>query len=254
MQHSTSTSDHCVPRPESERREQYLRSPSRFLNDPQTQKTIAELFAPSKHKSSEPLTSSPHKRLKQEHSTNTDAIASFEGKSIRAENMYTFSSMKTNGCNVVDLTASASPSPRKNSVSQKRPINCIVQSGTKKLVVKNFRKTPKSNPDQYYGTVWEQLDKGLSAIFSHEQIPLEELYRGVENVCRQDKAPALFQKLSERCKDNVIENLRAPLAEAANSESTPTQLLRATIKGWTTWREQIVGIRKSRSDTVDQLY
>ncbi|MCJ1393541.1 hypothetical protein MMC18_006416 [Xylographa bjoerkii] len=244
MQHSTSASDHCGVTPKSGRREQHLQSPSRSLDDVQTQKTIAELFAPSKHKNTESTTPSPHKRLKLEHFTNTDAVASLEVEPIKAENMYTFSSSNTNASTVVDLTGSPTPSPRKNSVSQRRPINCVPQTGTKKLVVKNFRKTPKSNPDNYYSNVWDQLDKALSAVFRHENTPLEELYRGVENVCRQDKAPVLFQNLSERCKGNLVENLRAPLVEIASSGSTPTEFLRATIKAWTTWREQISTIHR----------
>ncbi|MCJ1290759.1 hypothetical protein MMC34_002301 [Xylographa carneopallida] len=239
-----SASDHCGFESNSGRREQRVPSPGRSSDVFQTQKTIAELFAPSKHRNTESTTSSAHKRLKREHPTDTDIVASFKIEPIKAENMYTFSSTNTNGSTVVDLTASTMSSPRKNSLSQRRPINCVLQTGTKKLVVKNFRKTPKSNPDQYYNTVWDQLDKALSAIFRHETIPLEELYRGVENVCRQEKAPALFQTLSERCKANVIENLRAPLVETVSRGLAPTELLRAAIKAWTTWREQISTIHR----------
>ncbi|MCJ1284036.1 hypothetical protein MMC26_003367 [Xylographa opegraphella] len=244
VEHSTSTSDHCGVKPEPGRREQRLPSPAQSLDVFQTQKTITDLFAPSKHKSTESTTSSAHKRLKREHSTNTDAVVAFELEPMKAENMYTFSSTNTNGSTMVDLTQSSILSPRKNSVSQRRPINSVPPTGTKKLVVKNFRKTSKSNPDQYYDTIWEQLDKALSAIFHHETISLEELYRGVENLCRQEKAPALFQRLSDRCKDNVVENLRAPLVKAVSRGLTPTELLRAAIKAWTTWREQISTIRR----------
>ncbi|MCJ1433284.1 hypothetical protein MMC27_002643 [Xylographa pallens] len=244
MQHSTSASDHCGVKPKSGRRELHQPSPGRPLDVFETQKTIAELFAPSKHRNTDSTTSSTHKRLKREHSTNIDALVSFEQEPIKAENMYTFSSTNTNASTVVDLTGSPTLSSRKNSVSQRRPINSVTPVGTKKLVVKNFRKTPKSNPDHYYNTVWDQLDKALSAIFRHETIPLEELYRGVENVCRQEKAPALFERLSDRCKDNVIENLRAPLIETVSRGLTPTEVLRAAIKAWTTWREQISTIHR----------
>ncbi|MCJ1401029.1 hypothetical protein MMC11_004241 [Xylographa trunciseda] len=244
MQHSTSASDHCGVKPKSGRQEPHLQSPNRSQDDIRTQKTIAELFAPSKHKDIEYTASSPRKRLKRDHSIKTDVVASLAVEPITVENMYTFSSTSANGSTVVDLTGSPTSSPRKNSVSQRRPINSVSQTGTKKLVVKNFRKTPKSNPDQYFNTVWDQLDQALSAIFRHEKIPLEELYRGVENVCRQGKAPALFQKLSERCEDNVIENLTAPLVKTVSDGSTPIELLRAAIKAWTTWREQISTIHR----------
>jgi hypothetical protein len=161
----------------------------------------------------------------------------------KPEEMYSFTSTPQKRNGIVDLTGSPDPetTPKKNVVSPRRPSITGPHNGTKKLVVKNFRKTSRASPDRYYNTVWNQLDVALSAIFKNEKVPLEELYRGVENVCRQEKAPALFQQLRERCKNYVRGGLCEPLLEGRRLAASPVDILRAAIKAWRTWRTQLVG-------------
>lgn len=237
MRHSRPTTEHSRAKAKSVGQ---LSSPSQSFEETQSQKTIAELFGPSKRKDTDDTSSSSVKRLKWKHPQQDSDSYCHPVAPIKPENMYTFNSAATNGKEMVDLTGSPITSARKSSIPQRRPNNFIPHTGTKKLVVKNFRKTSKSSPDQYYNHVWSQLEKALSAIFRHEKIPLEELYKGVENVCRQDKALALFQKLCERCKENVIQNLKAPLIEEARRSAAPIETLRSAIKAWSVWKEQIV--------------
>ena len=217
-----------------------IRSPKTSSDNGQlSQKSIAELFAASKHKVVDSSASSPNKRLKRGHPRISDELAEqVKPMTIRAQDMYTFnsSSPKTNG-GVIDLTISPTGSPKKPA--QRRPANFTPHIGTKKLVVKNFRTTPRASPDQYANQVWTQLETALSAIFRGEDVSLEELYRGVENVCRQDKAQALFQKLCEKCNNHVTIDLKA-LATKDMHGASAIDVLRATIKAWTLWKEQLV--------------
>jgi Cullin family len=192
------------------------------------QRTIADLF--SKGKASTPQLS-PNKRLKRDPP---------DSQPLPPDKMYTFSS-KTNGA--IDLTDSPSPnksSPRPNSVSGK-PSNFAPHQGAKKLVVKNLRTTPKGNADQYMNKVWGQLDEALTEIFNDEQPTqsLEELYKGTENLCRQEKAPEIYKKLVDRCKNHISTTLKNKLLEKA-SVGKPVDTLRAVVEAWSNWNRQLV--------------
>ena len=238
MQPSRVQSDHNGAK--SRRHKSRICSPSSSSEPFQSQKTISELFASSKHKTTDETAVSPRKRQKREHVDSTEDISSIQFGIIKPENMYTFSSSSPSKNDVIDLTKSPIASPRKSSISQRHPTNFGSHSGTKKLVVKNFRTTSNANPDRYYNNVCSQLDNALSAIFRHEKISLEELYRGVENVCRQDRAPALYLKLKERCKIHAAVDLGAPLVEAATDGTGTVDLLRAVLKAWATWKDELV--------------
>ena len=157
--------------------------------------------------------------------------------------MYSFTS------NIIDLTASPTKSPAGSPLSRKtsngiRPTNAMQSNGTKKLIVKNFKKSTKSDPDQYFNQVWVQLDEALEAIFSHDIKPfsMEQLYRGVENICRQGKAPTLFQKLQAKCKDHILKKVKASIIDMADGRSD-TDTLNVTVEAWATWRRQLTTIR-----------
>ena len=218
------------------------------------QKTIFELFGTSKTTSaarSNPpdlQDSSPRKRTKHTHRTSP------LGYSVRATAAMNSSppafmhgTRATNVPEVIDLTGSPSPAPSKSSPSRKRLSGSIRPTffgptgGPKKLVVKNLRTTPRTDPDQYYNHVWNQLDKALSAIFTDDKLPcsLEELYKGVESLCKQDRAPAVYKKLREKCKHTVSVQVLEPLIQHT-SASTATYVLESVQKAWLRWRAQLV--------------
>lgn len=236
MQHPKTLSDQRGSKPKSRPRERKIRSSGQSTAQLQSERTIPELFAASKHKISEVTPPSPRKRRKQEHSGNIDNTGGLLMEALRPEQMYTFSP------NVIGQTGSSMVSLPRNLPSQARPNSTAqsAESGTKKLVVKHIKRASKADPDGYFNSVWSQLDKGLSAIFRGEKISLEELYRGVENVCRQGKAPALFQKLCERCAVYISTDISASLLKEANKGANPVDLLRVTLKAWSTWWDQLV--------------
>jgi nuclear pore complex protein Nup205 len=191
------------------------------------QRTIADLFSNSKNHSS------PNKRLKRDPSD--PAIAS----PLPPDKMYSFTSSRPNG--TIDLTTSPTKSfPRSNSISGK-PSNFAPNQGSKKLVVKNLRTTPKGNADQYLSKVLGQLDEALTEIFKDEQPTqsLEELYKGTENLCRQGRASDINKKLVERCKIHISTTLKNRLLEKA-AVGKPVDTLRAVVDAWLNWNRQLV--------------
>ena len=248
MQHSNTLPEHNGLQSKSCRGKQ-VQSTSQTSNEPSPQKTISELFASSKRRVGDPeflSKLSPTKRQKLDGTFRSQDGASTQAKTIRPENMYTFNSTSSMANGIIDLTGSPEPGPSKASPFQRRlsgaarSTNFTPHTGPRKLVVRNLRTTPKSSPDQYFNQMWHQLDRALSAIFSNEKLPYpnEELYRGVENICRQERAPALYQRLCDKCKGVISGDVRASLVTSAKDLSD-VEVLRAVVEAWSTWNKQM---------------
>lgn len=167
--------------------------------------------------------SPPRKRLKLEHST----------MAINHE--------------VVDLTISPPSSQISSAHSQGNSV-CMARSkqptshlGPKKIVIKNLRTVPKADPDQYFDQVWHQLDVALSAIFRDAEVPhsLEDLYKGVENLCRQDRGFSLYKKLSEKCRHELMSQLRHSWSEETEDIAN-TAVLQLVVDVWSAWNTRLV--------------
>lgn len=117
------------------------------------------------------------------------------------------------------LTTDSASSVRKASYSpngvQKTSANCansssqaISKPGTaKKLVIKNFEK-PKL-PENYLEETWSKLKLAVIAIQTSKPIsmPLEELYKAVENICSHKMAAHLYSNLESLCELHVKSNI-----------------------------------------------
>lgn len=112
--------------------------------------------------------------------------------------------------------------------------------GAKKLAVKNFRTQAKADPQLYLNQVWEKLDAALTVVFKNEKITfsLEELYRGVENLCRQGHAEEVCLRLQKKSEVYVSEDLKQPLLERLSSKNV--DVLRAVLAAWGIWNDQLV--------------
>ncbi|KAK0664189.1 Cullin-4A [Lasiodiplodia hormozganensis] len=231
------------------------------------QTTISELFQqkPASARAANLPPSKGNKRIKPNPAAGSDAsspprsidsprsttsASQLTAAHLPAEKMYSFPSKKQNGGtggnNVIDLTGktpSPSPSPARNNgpiassarnASAHRP-NFNPNTGAKQLVVKNLRKTPRTDPKEYFNQVWGWLDEALAKIFAGGEIDfsLETLYRGVENVCRQGHAAELAARLQKRCELYVDTGLKKGLLEQA--EKPNVDLLRAVLGAWRTW-------------------
>lgn len=111
--------------------------------------------------------------------------------------------------------------------------------GAKKLAVKNFRTQAKADPQLYLNQVWEKLNAALTVVFKNEKITfsLEELYRGVENLCRQGHAQEVCLRLQKKSEAYVSGDLKHPLLERLSAKNV--DVLRAVLAAWGTWNDQL---------------
>ncbi|KAF2425729.1 Cullin-domain-containing protein [Tothia fuscella] len=216
------------------------------------QQTISELFSTNQQKvpqvtkpidSTDGKTASPkHKRQK------LGSIASSPPRreTLPAKSMYEFPSRNraTSNSNVVDLTESPTGTP--SSRRAPKPFsqtNYNPRLGAKKLVVKNLRTIPRADPNQYLNQTWEKLSKALDAIFRDQKIPysLEELYRGVENVCRQGHAAELCGRLEKLAKTYAEDLVKS--GQFGDDLQGNTLVLGAVVTAWAVWNKQMDTIR-----------
>jgi hypothetical protein len=158
------------------------------------------------------------------------------------DTMYSFASSHTpKAPTVVDLTA-ASPSrkPFKASTSVGS------QVGARRIVVKNLRQS-RSDPRVYYDQVVAKLDAAVESILRKEtQLPSsnEELYRGVENICKQGRDGDLYARLRSAMKRQAINVVKPKLEKqlAAHGDD-PVPALTSTLTEWKAWKDAWVWIQ-----------
>jgi cullin-4 len=166
--------------------------------------------------------------------------------------MYHFPSKRGD---VVDMTSSPDTSPAKangqrNGVRKAAP-NMHATGGPKRLLVKNFKPTRKVDPKVFLDQTWQKIDKALDTIFAQGAIDfsLEELYRGVENVCRQGMARDVKERLVAKCKAYVGGSLTAKVKESLGRGNI--EVLRATLHAWLLWNDQVVRRHMTRALCLD---
>ncbi|KAI9687768.1 MAG: hypothetical protein M1822_001848 [Bathelium mastoideum] len=167
-------------------------------------------------------------------------------KTMATADMYHFPQKRASqGAACVDLTASpdSSPKPRRPNGFHVSKGPSSSHSGAKKLTVKNLRSPSKASPTDYLEQVWTKLDAALDLTFREGKVtfPLEELYRGVENVCRQGFAHTLHSRLKVKCKANVAETLKAPIHGGIGEKNV--DVLRAVIAAWVQWKTQMITVQ-----------
>lgn len=217
-------------------------------SQPQSQRSISELLSKKHSHGNVPqksFSTSKRSRLSVSPSLSSSAHPASPNK------MYNFSGSPSRdgaafgrsmpGPNALPVKSQAfNANVRQNSFSP--------HAGAKKLVVKNLRTGPRVNQEPYFDKTWSQLDTALSAIFDSRKpaISLEELYKGAENICRQERAALLAKKVQERCKDYVAGKLRDNLVTRAGG-GTNVDTLRAVIEAWSMWHSRLVCDRHSQT-------
>lgn len=239
-------SDARAPPPDRKRKRSN-RQPS--SEDAGKQQTLQSLFAGQQKPHVNGAAISPNsKRLKPDETH----LPSTPPKSLATSDMYTFSSRSpvSNVNGVIDLTnGSPSPSPQARRVNGaingavKRTPGINPHTGAKKLIVKNLKTNTGWDSKAYLEKIWGQLDEALTTIFknAHDGFSKEDLYRGVENVCRQGGAATLFSRLEKRCRAHVELDMYEPLASQV--DAAPISLLESVLHKWMMWKEQMVTIR-----------
>lgn len=164
-------------------------------------------------------------------------------KPVSKASMYNFSSSRGNGSAVVDLTKSpvSSPKHRSRRISVTARVDTSNLNGApKRIIVKNLRDTPRSDPKQYLENTFKGIDEALTALFKDGQPSWsnEELYRGAENLCKLGMAKELWKIVQESCKKHVAEDFRANLV--ARAQEGNVEVLEAVLDAFTTWNAQRV--------------
>jgi cullin-4 len=189
------------------------------------------------------VASSPDSKRQKLHTAPHASSPTAVSENLRAESMYNFPSRhRSSSNNAIDLTASptASPAPRRPLMKSAAQANFNTHLGAKKIVVKNLRTTLRSDPKQYLNLTWDKLNKSLDAIFEDSKIPysLEELYRGVENVCRQGHAAELCGKLEEKARTYAATSVKA--GRLGDLQQSNVDMLKAVVEAWAVWNRQMV--------------
>ncbi|RPB15968.1 ubiquitin ligase subunit CulD [Morchella conica CCBAS932] len=114
-------------------------------------------------------------------------------------------------------------------------------AGARKLQIKNLRKPTRGDPDAYFTATWGALDAALGAIFAGVKIAasLEELYRGVENICRAERGQQLAERLRRRMDAYVGGKLKAEVEVGVDGG----EVVREVERAWRRWNEQLGMIR-----------
>ena len=180
---------------------------------------------------------SPSKRPKLDHAPHTPP--SRAATSMKDVDMYS----NLPSSHIIDLTKSPQRSPARGSSGGARPAPRPT-NGARTLVVKNFRSATRTDPEAFYRQTWAALERALDGLFREDErgVALEELYRGVEQLCRQGKADPLFQALRAQCRRHVAQNVKARLVERAGALSD-VDVLAAATAAWATWKRQLTTIR-----------
>lgn len=214
-------------------------------------KTIKDLFTTQQKPNTATVPLSPSsKRTRLDSTVNCDSEGAKTPPptpAMSTANMYHFPSKRANipsSAEVVDISSSPDNSPAKaigqrNGLRKTTP-NTQANAGPKKLLVKNFRPTRKVDPKVFLDQTWQKVDAALETIFQQGQInfSLEELYRGVENLCRQGLAKDAKERLVMKCRGYVGGTLKVKVKETMGRKDV--DVLRATLQAWVTWNEQMV--------------
>jgi cullin 4 len=81
---------------------------------------------------------------------------------------------------------------------------------TRKITIKNLTRTPDHIPAAYFQQTTRKLQDAVDRILHEGTVAdsLEELYRGVENLVRENKGAELYEMLQRMCTAYVQDTMR----------------------------------------------
>jgi hypothetical protein len=157
------------------------------------------------------------------------------------------------------MAAAAAAMPRggklSDAVDLSRSSAFTPHSGAKRLVIKNLRSptTPATSTlgtagssrsaaaaDEYYARALRDLDDAVRAIFDGRRpvVPLERLYRGVEDVCRRGSPDKVYRMLKDRMETHVHRVILPRVDRSGRASENET--LKDLLAEWQTWNTQMV--------------
>lgn len=118
---------------------------------------------------------------------------------------------------------------------------------TRKITIKNLKSTPDSVPAAYFQQTSAKLGRAVDTILSEGALTdsLEELYRGVENLVRENKGSELYDMLQTKCREFVAGGLRRNVERGiAGSigigEDCGIGAVECVESAWGKWTSQLV--------------
>ncbi|CAK7214174.1 Serine/threonine-protein kinase tel1 [Sporothrix bragantina] len=150
---------------------------------------------------------------------------------------------------VVDLTGPSSHwGTPKSGPGAMAPTAFQPHAGARKLVIKNLRvSAPAARAEQtktYYDKTAADIEAALQAVFANQapRVPLERLYRGVEDLCTHGQARQLYKRLSALVRahlnETVLSTIRMQTLGASDVET-----LRTVYVQWLAWVKQSTVVR-----------
>lgn len=128
-------------------------------------------------------------------------------------------------------------------------------SGARRIVIKNFRasSTRAAEVESYYKRTWDDVENALKSILAgtRPRIPLERVYRGVEDLCRHGEGHRLYEMLGHHCDKHLSEVMFARVRE--KGQATDIEILRQMWEEWTVFNKTLITIRSTFS-FLDRSY
>ncbi|XKL62754.1 hypothetical protein PGB90_002587 [Kerria lacca] len=116
-----------------------------------------------------------------------------------------------------------------------------LKGGTgKKLTIKNFKDKPKL-PDNYQEETWCKLKEAVEAIQTSKpiQYSLEDLYKGVENMCMDTMASTVYKNLTSLTEVHVKSHIKLFVGESTDKQI----FLKKINECWQSHCRQMIMIR-----------
>jgi Cullin family len=133
-----------------------------------------------------------------------------------------------------------------NNVAHQSP-QTPLRPQTRKITIKNLKSTPDSVPAAYFQQTSAKLSRAVDTILSEGTLTdsLEELYRGVENLVRENKGNELYDMLQTKCREFVAGRLEHNV-EIGIAVSSVVGIdggiggVEAVERAWGKWTSQLV--------------
>ncbi|KFH43225.1 Cullin-4A-like protein [Hapsidospora chrysogenum ATCC 11550] len=142
--------------------------------------------------------------------------------------------------------------PSRSSASAFQPY-----TGAKKLQIKNLRTSTSADRDakaaEYYARIHRDLEAAVEAVWAGGKLPLplERLYRGVEDLCRKGDAGKIYDPLRTRMEAHVNKVI-LPRVER-NGRNSNMETAKSLLAEWHAWNSQMILVRSTFS-FLDRTY
>lgn len=122
-------------------------------------------------------------------------------------------------------------------------------SGARKIVIKNLRTSSRTAADveDYYRKTWDNVEAALRSILRGEVpgVPLERVYRGVEDLCLRGQGDRLFGLLKHECERHLSREVLGRIRDGGMVASTDV-LLRVRTQ-WAAFNKTLITVRSTFS-------